>query len=62
MKGCGFIQPDGAADNSWVHYWAIVIEGFRSHGEGKRIPCAVKDASKGREALSVVQPGPERTS
>jgi CspA family cold shock protein len=58
-KGYGFIQPDGAEDDVFVHYTAIIGEGFRNLDEGERVQFAIEDTPKGPQAVNVVQLGAE---
>ena len=52
-KGYGFIaQQDGGAD-VFVHFRAIVSEGFRSLNEGDRVSFTVEQGAKGPQAANV---------
>ena len=53
-KGYGFIQPDGAEEDVFVHHSAIVGEGFRNLSEGERVRFPVEDTPKGPQAVNVV--------
>lgn len=52
-KGYGFLLPDGGDDDVFVHYSAIVGDGFRSLEEGGRVRFAIVDTQKGPEATDV---------
>jgi CspA family cold shock protein len=51
-KGYGFIQREGGGD-VFVHYSAIVGEGFRSLFEGQRVEFEVEEGLKGPQARNV---------
>jgi cold shock protein len=58
VKGWGFIQPDGADENTkdvFVHYSAIQGDGYRNLYEGDRVEFAVEDSGKGPQASDVVR-------
>lgn len=51
-KGYGFIErPDG--DDVFVHYKAIVAEGFKSLEEGDKVEFEVEEGPKGLQAANV---------
>ena len=52
-KGYGFIERD-SGDDVFVHYTAIVGEGFRNLDEGQRVEFFVTTGEKGPQADSVV--------
>ena len=62
VKGYGFIQPDGQEKDVFVHFSAIVGEGYRNLNEGQRVEFTVEESSKGPQAVQVVglaaQPAP----
>ncbi len=54
VKGYGFIHPDGGDKDIFVHYSAIVGEGYRNLNEGQRVEFSIEDTSKGPQASRVV--------
>ena len=54
-KGYGFVTPDNASDDVFVHYSAIQTEGFRYLEEGDRVEFSVEDTPKGPQADSVTK-------
>lgn len=61
QKGYGFIKPDEAEEDVFVHYSNIVGEGFRNLREGARVRFSVENTPKGPQAVDVVNLGPETT-
>ncbi|GIX31018.1 MAG: cold-shock protein CspA [Porticoccaceae bacterium] len=51
-KGYGFIQQDNGPD-VFVHYRAIVAEGFKKLEEGQRVEFRVTQGQKGPQAEDV---------
>ena len=52
-KGYGFIERDSGGD-VFVHYSAILGEGYRSLEEGQRVEFTVVDGDKGPQAQDVI--------
>jgi cold shock protein len=52
-KGYGFIERDGGGD-IFVHFNAIVGEGYRNLEEGQRVEFSVVQGQKGPQAQDVV--------
>jgi CspA family cold shock protein len=53
-KGYGFIQqPEG--DDVFVHFSAIVADGFRTLAEGEEVEFEVQDSDKGPQAANVMR-------
>jgi len=53
-KGYGFISRESGTD-VFVHYTAILSEGYRSLNEGDRVSFEVVDGQKGLQARNVVR-------
>ncbi len=53
-KGYGFISRENGPD-VFVHYTAILSEGYRSLNEGDRVSFEVVDGQKGLQARNVVR-------
>jgi CspA family cold shock protein len=51
-KGYGFIEREDG-DDVFVHYSAILGEGFRNLNEGQRVEFSVEQGPKGLQAVSV---------
>ena len=54
VKGYGFIQPDGSEKDIFVHYSAILGEGYRNLNEGQRVEFIIEDSAKGPQASQVI--------
>ena len=54
VKGYGFISPDGGEKDVFVHFSAIVGEGYRNLEEGQRVEFNIEDSPKGPQAVQVV--------
>jgi CspA family cold shock protein len=52
-KGYGFISREGAED-VFVHYSAVLVEGFKTLDEGQRVEFEVTQGPKGLQAAKVV--------
>ena len=52
-KGYGFIERDAGGD-VFVHYNAILSEGYKTLDEGQRVEFEVVDSQKGPQAQNVV--------
>ena len=51
-KGFGFIQQDGGPD-VFVHFSAILGDGFKTLAEGERVQFDTEDGAKGPKAVNV---------
>lgn len=56
-KGYGFITPDDGGDDVFVHYSAIMGEGFRNLDQEERVEFTVEDTPKGPQAANVTRLG-----
>ena len=54
-KGYGFIEREDGED-VFVHYSAILGDGYRNLDEGQRVEFAVEQGPKGLQATSVTIP------
>jgi cold shock protein len=54
-KGYGFITPDEGGDDLFVHYSAIVGEGFRTLEEGARVSYEATQGRKGMQAEQAIK-------
>ncbi len=53
-KGFGFITPEDGSKDVFVHFSAIVSEGFKTLAEGQKVEFEVTDGAKGPSAANVV--------
>jgi cold shock protein len=52
-KGFGFIGRDDREDDVFVHYTAILGEGYRALNEGDAVEFQIVEGPKGRQAANV---------
>lgn len=52
-KGFGFIAIDGGGSDVFVHYSAILADGYRSLEEGQRVRFDIQQGQKGPQAANV---------
>lgn len=53
-KGFGFISVDGE-DDVFVHFSAILGDGFKTLEEGQEVEFEVEDGAKGPQAVNVTK-------
>ena len=54
QKGYGFIVPDIKGKDVFVHYKALVGDGYKTLREGDKVEYKVIDSEKGLQAIDVV--------
>lgn len=54
VKGYGFIEPEEGGDDVFVHYSAIMGEGYRNLDVGQKVEYTIEDTEKGPQAAEVV--------
>ena len=52
-KGYGFIEQEGSGEDVFVHYSAVMMNGFKTLDEGDRVRFEVSQGDKGLRALNV---------
>lgn len=52
-KGYGFISQDAGGDDVFVHFRAIVSEGYKTLNEGQKVSFEVERGQKGLQATNV---------
>jgi CspA family cold shock protein len=52
-KGFGFITPDDGGQDAFVHFSAIVGDGFRTLAEGSKVEYELGESPKGPQATNV---------
>ena len=53
-NGFGFISPDNGGADAFVHFRAIVSEGFKTLAEGQKVSFDIEQGQKGPQAANVV--------
>ena len=54
-KGYGFITNDNGGDDVFVHFSAIIMDGYKSLAEGTEVEFEVVDGAKGPQATNVTK-------
>ena len=62
VKGYGFIEPDSGGKDVFVHYSAIIGEGYRNLDKGQRVEFVLEDSDKGPQASDVTSLSEDRLS
>ena len=52
-RGFGFIEQDGEGEDLFVHYTAILEEGFRNLEDGQAVAFNIEQTEKGLQAKEV---------
>lgn len=52
-KGFGFITPDGGGEDVFVHFRAIVGDGYKTLDEGQSVSFDTEQGQKGLQAANV---------
>ncbi|AGB82872.1 MULTISPECIES: transcription antiterminator/RNA stability regulator CspE [Serratia] len=53
-KGFGFITPADGSKDVFVHFSAIVSDGFKTLAEGQQVEFSIQDSQRGPAAADVV--------
>ena len=52
-KGFGFLTPDEAGEDLFVHFSGINMPGFKTLAEGQRVSFDVIEGPKGKQAANI---------
>lgn len=53
-KGFGFIEQQDGGKDVFVHFSAIMTDGFKTLAEGQRVEFSIQDSPRGPTAANVV--------
>lgn len=53
-KGFGFISQESGGEDIFVHFRAILSDGFKSLDEGQRVSYEIEHGQKGLQAANVI--------
>jgi len=53
-KGFGFITPEDGSKDAFVHFSAIVSNGFKTLAEGQQVEFEIQEGQKGPSAINVI--------
>ena len=53
-KGFGFISQDNGGGDVFVHFRAIVSDGYKTLAEGQRVEFEITNGAKGPSAANVI--------
>jgi cold shock protein len=53
VKGYGFIEPENGEKDVFVHYSAIIGDGYRNLEEGQLVEFSIEETGKGPQAVQV---------
>ncbi len=52
-RGYGFITPSSGGDDVFVHYSAILMDGYKTLYEGQQVEFGIEDGPRGPEAIHI---------
>ena len=55
MKGYGFLEKEGAAQDIFVHYSAIQGDGYKKLEQGEEVSFEIVQGEKGPQATQVIR-------